>query len=255
MADTIPIRGADGVTVDVSVDDLTTLNGGAVTDVHIQRFKLVFGSDAAGRDVDAANPLPVTLGGTQAVSGTVAVSNLPATQPVSGSVSVSNFPATQPVSAASLPLPSGAAQEHATAASPSSVRLSDGSSYVTTTSGRVDVQVGNFPASQAVTAAALTDGTARFAFAAPSSSTVASVASSASSVTLQAANANRRGWSVYNDSTAVLYLKLGATASTSSYTVQVPTGGFYELPAPYYRGVIDGIWSAANGNARVTELV
>jgi hypothetical protein len=46
---------------------------------------------------------------TQPVSGTVAVSNLPATQPVSGSVSVTNLPATQPVSATSLPLPSGAA--------------------------------------------------------------------------------------------------------------------------------------------------
>jgi hypothetical protein len=75
--------------------------------------------------------------GTQPISGTVAISNLPATQPVSGSVSVSNLPATQPVSvaatvtvaqasgtnlhtvvdsapttaitAAALPLPSGAA--------------------------------------------------------------------------------------------------------------------------------------------------
>ena len=37
---------------------------------------------------------------TQPVSGTVAVSNLPVTQPVSGTVAVSNFPATQPVSIA-----------------------------------------------------------------------------------------------------------------------------------------------------------
>jgi hypothetical protein len=44
-------------------------------------------------------------------------------------VSVSNFPATQPVSAASLPLPSGAAQEHTTAASPNACRLSDGSAF------------------------------------------------------------------------------------------------------------------------------
>lgn len=38
--------------------------------------------------------------GTQGVSGTVAVSNLPVTQPVSGTVAVSNLPATQPVSGA-----------------------------------------------------------------------------------------------------------------------------------------------------------
>ena len=36
---------------------------------------------------------------------------------------------TQPISAASLPLPTGAAQEHTTAGSPSSVRLSDGSAF------------------------------------------------------------------------------------------------------------------------------
>jgi hypothetical protein len=43
-------------------------------------------------------PIPSTT--PQPVSGTVAVSNLPATQPVTGAVEVSNFPATQPVSGA-----------------------------------------------------------------------------------------------------------------------------------------------------------
>lgn len=86
------------------------------------------------------------------------------------------------------------------------------------------------------------------------SATLANVAASASSVTLQAANANRVGWSVYNDSTAILYVKFGGTASTTSYTVQVGGGSFYEMPMPIYRGVIDGIWASATGNARVTEL-
>ena len=57
-------------------------------------------------------PVSVTFPATQAVSGTVAVSSLPALPAGSnaiGSVSVSNFPATQPVSATSLPLPTGAA--------------------------------------------------------------------------------------------------------------------------------------------------
>lgn len=81
----------------------------------------------------------------------------------------------------------------------------------------------------------------------------ASVVSSASNVTLLASNSSRRGATVFNDSTAVLYLKLGATATTSSYTVQVPSNGYYEVPFNY-SGIIDGIWSAANGNARVTEL-
>ena len=87
-----------------------------------------------------------------------------------------------------------------------------------------------------------------------SAATLANIASSASSVTLQASNTSRRGWLCFNDSTQILYIKFGATASTTSYVVQVPPSGYYELPLPAYTGVIDGIWAAANGNARVTEL-
>jgi hypothetical protein len=88
----------------------------------------------------------------------------------------------------------------------------------------------------------------------PATATLANVASSASSVTLQASNAARMGWSIFNDSTSVLYLKYGTTASATSYTVQIPAGGYFEVASPVYTGRIDGIWAAANGNARVTEL-
>ncbi len=78
---------------------------------------------------------------------------------------------------------------------------------------------------------------------------------SSSSVTVLALNASRKGAMVFNDSTAILYLKFGATASTTSFTVQIPANGYYELPGPsIYTGVLDGIWSATNGNARVTEI-
>jgi hypothetical protein len=84
--------------------------------------------------------------------------------------------------------------------------------------------------------------------------TLANVASSASSVTLLAANLSRLGATIFNDSTAILYVKFGTTASSSSYTVQIAGGGYYEMPDPVYTGRIDGIWASANGNARVTEL-
>jgi trimeric autotransporter adhesin len=88
-----------------------------------------------------------------------------------------------------------------------------------------------------------------------STATLTNVASSASSVQIVASNAGRKGFYVFNDSTQVLYLKFGTTASTSSYTVQVPGGGYYEMPNPtLYTGELDGIWASANGNARVTEL-
>ena len=85
--------------------------------------------------------------------------------------------------------------------------------------------------------------------------TLTNVASSASNVTLIAANANLRLLTVFNDSTAILYLKYGATASTTSYTVRIAAGGYFEMPQPIYTGVIDGIWASANGSARITAGV
>jgi hypothetical protein len=82
--------------------------------------------------------------------------------------------------------------------------------------------------------------------------TLANVTSSATNVTLfAAAVANMR--TIFNDSTAVLYVKFGATASTTSYTTQIAAGGYYEFPQPLYTGQVDGLWASANGFARVTS--
>lgn len=80
-----------------------------------------------------------------------------------------------------------------------------------------------------------------------------SVAGNVGNVTLLSANSNRLGATVFNDSTATLYLKLGTTASTSSFTVMMAPSGYYEVPFNY-TGQIDGIWSSGTGNARITEL-
>lgn len=90
----------------------------------------------------------------------------------------------------------------------------------------------------------------------PRSSTPAqsTVAASATNVTLLASNANRRGATVHNDSAlANLFVKLGATASATSFTARLLPNGYYEVPFGY-TGIIDGIWSLASGNARITEL-
>lgn len=92
--------------------------------------------------------------------------------------------------------------------------------------------------------------------AAPSVAAVTAVASSAASVQLLAANAPRKAASVFNDDNNVLYLALGAgPATTAAYTVQVLSGGYFELPAGF-TGAVQGLWSAAGGggSARVTEL-
>lgn len=99
-------------------------------------------------------------------------------------------------------------------------------------------------------------GTQRVAQGGAGTGTKTNVASSATSVTILAANTNRKGATIYNDSTQTLYLDLsGGTASNSSYSVQVSPQGYFELPGPaVYNGLITGIWAAANGNARVTEF-
>lgn len=84
--------------------------------------------------------------------------------------------------------------------------------------------------------------------------TQTSVGDSATSVSLLAANTQRLGAIIVNDSAATLYVKLGATASTTSYAYKLYPDDTVEIPAGY-TGAIDGIWSSdAGGNARITEL-
>lgn len=84
--------------------------------------------------------------------------------------------------------------------------------------------------------------------------TLANVASSASNVTLQASNTSRIGLTIFNDSAQSLFVKYGATASSSSFTVKILAGGYWEMPQPIYTGIVDGIWVAADGSARMTEF-
>ncbi len=88
--------------------------------------------------------------------------------------------------------------------------------------------------------------------------TASNVSSLNTNQTILAANAARLGATIANDSTQILYLKLGSSSSSTSYTVQMAgstSGGiaYYEVPFDY-TGIITGTWASANGNARVTEL-
>ncbi|WP_448510960.1 beta strand repeat-containing protein [Immundisolibacter sp.] len=87
----------------------------------------------------------------------------------------------------------------------------------------------------------------------PATATTSNVASSATNVTCLASNSARRKAMFFNDSTQVAFLKLGATASSTSFTVKILAGGYYEIPTPVYTGIVDCIWAAANGSMRVTE--
>ena len=84
--------------------------------------------------------------------------------------------------------------------------------------------------------------------------TPANVASSASSVTLIAANTARLAATIYNDSTQVLYVNFGASAASTAFVVKMQPDQYYELPQPAYNGVVTGIWSSSNGFGRVCEM-
>lgn len=85
------------------------------------------------------------------------------------------------------------------------------------------------------------------------SAAVTSVNASATSVTVLAANASRQGAIFYNDGSSNAYLKLGAIASVTSFTVRITSQTYFELD-PGYTGIIDVIWQLANGAMRVTEF-
>lgn len=87
----------------------------------------------------------------------------------------------------------------------------------------------------------------------PQSAAVANVVAATATTQLFAQTAACNGRTIYNDSSSVLYVKFGATASSSSYTVQLASQDYFEFPQPIYCGEVDGIWVSANGAARVTQ--
>lgn len=82
---------------------------------------------------------------------------------------------------------------------------------------------------------------------------LSNVASSATTVLLAGARANRRGFIVVNDSTTILFIAYAATASATAFTYKLSPGSTWEMPKPAFSGQISGIWDSVNGNARITD--
>jgi hypothetical protein len=71
---------------------------------------------------------------------------------------------------------------------------------------------------------------------------------------LLAAQATRQFASVFNNTNKTLYIKCGATASTSSFTTQLFTGSYWEVPVDW-TGAVDAFApTGATGSILVTEL-
>ena len=71
--------------------------------------------------------------------------------------------------------------------------------------------------------------------------------------TIATASTGRLGCQVFNEGAGNLHITLGtATTSTSSYTVRLASGDYFEVPSNY-TGLIGGIFATA-GTARVTQV-
>lgn len=95
--------------------------------------------------------------------------------------------------------------------------------------------------------------TAHLRFPPAGTSTPSNVDSSITVVTLLAANANRLGATIVNDSNARVRVKLGSAAALTSFTKRLRPQEYYEVPFSY-TGIITGIWEQASGAARVVEF-
>ncbi len=80
---------------------------------------------------------------------------------------------------------------------------------------------------------------------------VTSVVSSTSSVQLLASNTNRVEAIVTNQSSQILYLKLGSAASLTSFTINIGPNEAFVIDK--FSGEIHGIWPSVHGSARITE--
>lgn len=194
---------------------------------------------------------------TVSAAGAMKVDNSAVTQPVSGTVTAAQATAAS-LNATVVGTGTFATQAAATQSGTWTVQPGN---TANTTAWKVDGSAVTQPVSLASVPSHAVTNAGTFAVQLPTSpatGTMSSVASSASSVTVLASNASRKGASVYNDSTQILYLAVSATtASSTAYTIQLPANAFFELPpcrdGSIYTGQLTGIWASANGNARVTE--
>jgi citrate lyase beta subunit len=87
--------------------------------------------------------------------------------------------------------------------------------------------------------------------------TLTSVAASVTSVTVIAANTNRRGLRLHAvTSSAVCYVRMGggtAAAALGGHSFDMQPGALYEDPDGY-TGAVTAIWATATGGLNVTEL-
>jgi len=86
-----------------------------------------------------------------------------------------------------------------------------------------------------------------------STSAISTVASTiTNNTTILAADTDRVSAKIFNDSTQILYLAEGSGATPTNYTYPLDPGDYYVVDD--YNGIITGVWSAVDGQARITQI-
>ncbi len=86
-------------------------------------------------------------------------------------------------------------------------------------------------------------------------STAATVPVPADTVTaavLRAANANRKGLTIWNNSTGAILIEFGTAPTATTYTARIEPGGYYEVPFGY-TGQVQGLWTALGGTGALVR--
>jgi hypothetical protein len=119
----------------------------------------------------------------------------------------------------------------------------------------VGVGAAGTPDAGVLTIQGITGGTSIPVTPAPASTaTITSVASTTSTVVLKAANVNRKGLVLYNNSTKTCFVAFAATSTNAAFTVLMQANSLYEMQT-LYTGTVSAIWQNTNGAMLVTELV
>lgn len=191
------------------------------------------GNIGVAASVTTASPT-YTTGATSALSLTT-----------TGLLRVDGSNVTQPISATTLPLPTGAA---------TSALQTSGNATLTAISAQLPTTLGQKTSANSLAVVIASDqSTIPVSFAVSTTGTLTSVSGSASSVTLLAASGTTKGFIVYNDSAAILYVAYSATATTSAYSEKLFPNASTSLIS-FYTGIVTGIWASATGSARVTQF-
>lgn len=171
----------------------------------------------------------------------------PALGPQASAASLSVVQATGTVfaiSATALPLPAGAAT--------SALQIT-GNTSLATIAAELPAALGPQATSASLSIVPATGAVFNVTANVSTTGTITSVPLAIASTTALAANSARKGFIIYNDSLAMVFLAFAATASTTAFSTKIQAGAEYE-PGEDYTGIITFVASAAVGNLRVTEF-